>query len=80
VTRETFLAWRKRFREEMEEAERKRAEEVILEDKKKRVAKEEVKLTGKQLWERGLAGKVDDDDDEDAVDALEGVEKLKIET
>ena len=37
--------------------------------------KEEKKMTGRELWEKGLFGKVDDDDeDEDVVD----IEKLKI--
>jgi hypothetical protein len=79
VTRESFLAWRTRFKEELEDAEKKRLEDALAEDKKKRVAKDEVRLTGKQLWERGLTGKIEDDEDEDAVDALDRVEKLKIE-
>jgi hypothetical protein len=79
VTRESFLAWRESYRREMEEAERIRAEEAVAEDKKKRGggAKEESKLTGRQLWERGLTGKVEEDDDE-GMDGLDGVEKLKI--
>jgi hypothetical protein len=81
VTRESFLAWRTRFRDEMEEEARRKAEEALVEDKKRRVGKEEVRLTGKELWERGLAGKIEEDeeDDGDGVDALERVEKLKIE-
>lgn len=75
VTRESFLEWREKFRKEMEDAEKRRQEEALAEDKKKRSAKEEVRLTGKQLWERGLAGKVDEDDEgEDGID----VSKLKI--
>lgn len=54
---------------EEKEADEKRA--------KKAPVKEEKKLTGKQLWERGLAGKADyDEDDEDAIPAA--VEKIKI--
>jgi len=79
VTRETFLAWRKKFVAEMEEAERKRQEEAIAEDKKKKGVKEEVRLTGKQLWERGLAGKGEEEEEEDEKDGLEGMDKLKIE-
>lgn len=78
VNRETFLEWRKRFSEEMAEAEKRRKEEQEAEDKKKRGGKEEIKLTGRQLWERGLAGKMEDDDEgEDGLDEL--MEKTKIE-
>lgn len=79
VTRETFLAWRERFRKEMEDEKRRKEEEKELEDKKKRIVKEEKKLTGKELWQRGLVGKVDDDDDDD--DGVDGVDvgKLKID-
>jgi hypothetical protein len=78
VNRETFLEWRKRFKEEMDEAERRRKEEQEAEDKKKRGAKEEVKLTGRQLWERGLAGKIEEDaDSDDGLDEI--MEKTKIE-
>jgi hypothetical protein len=81
VTRETFMAWREKFRKEMEDAERLRAEEAAADEKKRKggASKEEVKLTGKQLWERGLVGKVEEEE-EDGMDALEGVEKLKIQT
>ena len=68
VTRETFLEWRNRFKREMEEFEVKRQEEKEAEDRRKRVPKEDKKLTGKELWERGLAGKVDDDEDNVAED------------
>jgi hypothetical protein len=78
VNRESFLAWRESFRAEFEEVERQRQEEAIADDKKKRGFKDEVRLTGKQLWERGLITKVDEDDDDD-IDPLEGVEKLKLE-
>ncbi|KAF1911870.1 RWD domain-containing protein [Ampelomyces quisqualis] len=75
VTRESFLAWRERFMKEMEDEEKKAMEDKELEDKKARVKKEEKKMTGKELWERGLVGKADDDEEEeDAVD----IEKLKI--
>lgn len=76
VTRESFLAWREGFLKEMEEAEKKRQEEMLMEDKKKRSAKEELRLTGKQLWERGLAGKGEDEDDGD--ESMD-VGKLKID-
>ncbi|KAF4164484.1 hypothetical protein CNMCM6936_009066 [Aspergillus lentulus] len=79
VTPETFLEWRERFRKEMEEKEQREREEKEADEKraKKALVKEEKKLTGKQLWERGLAGKADyDEDDEDAIPAA--VEKMKI--
>ena len=78
VTRETFLAWRDRFKQEMaDDAERRQAEQEA-EDKKKRVKVEEKKLTGKQLWEQGLVGKVVDEDEE-GEDAVESMMKLKVE-
>ena len=77
VTRESFLKWRKNFRSEMEEVERREREEKEAEDKRKKVKVEE-KMTGRQLWEKGLVGKVDEDEDDDGQDALLGVEKLKV--
>jgi hypothetical protein len=79
VNRETFLKWRERFRKELEEEEERKREEKELEEKKKKPsAREETKLTGRQLWERGLAGK--GDYDEEGYDDIPsaGVEKLKI--
>ncbi|KLJ08214.1 hypothetical protein EMPG_16336 [Blastomyces silverae] len=78
VTRESFLEWRDRFRQELEELERRKQEEKEADEKKKKVAgKEEKKLTGKELWERGLAGKVDYD--EDYVDSIPAdMEKLQL--
>lgn len=77
VNRETFLAWRQKFMAEIEEEERRRQEEALAEDKKKKAVKDEVRLTGKQLWERGLVGK--GEEDEEGSDALESIDKLKIE-
>ena len=76
VTRESFLAWREKFRREMAEEEQRKAEEKEAEDKKKKV-KEEKRLTGKELWQQGLIGKIDDD--EEGTDALAGMEKLKLD-
>ncbi|PWY80615.1 RWD-domain-containing protein [Aspergillus heteromorphus CBS 117.55] len=80
VNRETFLEWRDKFLKEMEEEEKRKREEKEAEDKKstkKTPGKEEKKLTGKQLWERGLAGRADfDEEEEDAMPAA--VEKMKI--
>ncbi|MCJ1383120.1 hypothetical protein MMC17_006233 [Xylographa soralifera] len=81
VTRETFLAWRERFRKEMAEAEEKRKEDKEAEDKKRRVKAEE-RLTGKQLFERGLVGKVEEDEDEvddGDHDLIQPIQELKVE-
>lgn len=74
VTRESFLQWREKFMAEMAEKERRDKEEREAEEKKKRGGKpEEKKMTGRQLWERGLAGKVDEEGGP-LDDAPEGVE------
>lgn len=62
VTRERFIAWQTQFKKEMEEKEKQRREEEEAEMKTKRTKVEEKKLTGRQLWERGLVGKGDEDD------------------
>ncbi|KAI0966946.1 RWD-domain-containing protein [Xylaria arbuscula] len=74
VTPETFIKWRDDFMREMEEQRQREEEERIAELKKARV-KEAPKLTGKQLWERGLVGKGEEEDDEPPT---EQVEKLKV--
>ena len=82
VTRESFLAWREKFQEEMEKIEEdKRKEEEEHMGKKEMARSKEVKLTGKQLWEQGLVGKVDEDegDGEGEKDALDGMERMKVE-
>ncbi|OQO04852.1 hypothetical protein B0A48_07869 [Cryoendolithus antarcticus] len=82
VTRESFLQWSDGFKREIEEAKVRRVLEVEAEEKKKRGRVEEKKLTGKQLWEQGLVGKVveDDDEEEDGVDAVvEGLKDVKVE-
>ncbi|CBF75704.1 hypothetical protein AN3646.2 [Aspergillus nidulans FGSC A4] len=80
VNRETFLEWLDKFKKEMEEEVRKKREEKEAEEKKankKGPVKEEKKLTGKQLWERGLAGKADFDEEyEETMPAA--VDKMKI--
>ncbi|KAF7197236.1 RWD domain-containing protein [Pseudocercospora fuligena] len=79
VTRETFLAWRDSFKKEMEEQAARRQAELEAEEKKKRGGKaDEKKLTGKQLWEQGLAGK-GADEEEDGEDAVEAMKDLKVE-
>lgn len=79
VTRERFIEWRENFKKDMEEKARQQKEEEEAEMKGKRGIKvEEKKLTGRQLWERGLIGKVDEGDG-DADGIVEGTEKLKVE-
>ncbi|KAI0409054.1 RWD-domain-containing protein [Xylaria palmicola] len=74
VTPDTFLKWHEGFMREMEE-QRQREEEERLAELKKAKVKEPARLSGKQLWERGLAGKGDEEEDELPT---EQVEKLKI--
>ena len=76
VTRESFLAWREKFRDEMEkeEEERRRLEE---EGKSRKVKVEEGKMSGRELWVRGLVGKMEEEEDGEE-DALKGVEGLRV--
>ncbi|KAK2755929.1 hypothetical protein FQN54_005725 [Arachnomyces sp. PD_36] len=80
VTRETFIKWREGFQAELQEEERRKREEKEAEEKKKKPsAREEKKLTGKQLWERGLAGKGEGDYEEDDDEGVQaGVENIKL--
>ena len=75
VTRESFLKWREEFQREVSEDEQRKKEEQEAEDKKKG-KKDEKKLTGRELWERGLVGKIEEEDGEDA---LAQIKDLKIE-
>lgn len=79
VNRETFLSWREGFIKEMEEEERRREEERLAEMKKARI-KDPTKLTGRQLWERGLAKGGDEleEGEDDAAAPTEDMEKLKV--
>ncbi len=77
VTRESFLAWRANFRNEMDDEEQRWREEKETEDKKKRGPKEEKKMTGRELWEKGLVGKVEEDDEGE--DGLNDMERLNVE-
>ena len=70
VTKESFLRWREQFLREKEEEQRKMEETAELE-KGKKPTKGEDKLTGKELWERGLAGRGEDEDV--AADSIEGL-------
>ncbi len=78
VTRETFLKWREGFIKEMEEARIKEEEERLAELKKARV-KEPTRLSGRQLWERGLAtGLAEEEGDEDGI-PVEEMQRVKVE-
>lgn len=78
VTPESFTIWRAGFRKEMEEIRLKEEEADEIAEKKRNRGKETaVLLTGRQLWERGLAGKNDEGEDDDE---LPEVEKLKVGT
>lgn len=82
VTRETFIKWREGFMREMEEQRLREEEERLEALKKTRGPKEPVKLTGKQLWQRGLVGKDVEEEDDEEVDGVEqagaGVAELKV--
>ncbi|KAG8626638.1 hypothetical protein KVT40_005583 [Elsinoe batatas] len=74
VTRETFLAWSEKFKREMEE-EKERLEREREEELKRKKIKEEKKMTGKELWLKGLAGNTaEEDEGEDIVEGLGRVE------
>ncbi|KAG8165313.1 hypothetical protein KVR01_005588 [Diaporthe batatas] len=76
VTRESFLSWREGFLKEMEEKRQKEEEERLAEMKKAKI-KEPTKMTGRQLWESGLAkGEEIEDGDDDA--PAEDMAKLKV--
>lgn len=85
VTKERFIEWLAKFKVEMAEKEKQRKEEEEAEEKKKgggaaksaaaAARNEEKKMTGKELWERGLAGKEVDVEGEDIV---EGVKEIKV--
>ncbi|KAL0260921.1 Protein gir2 [Diplodia seriata] len=76
VTRESFLEWRNKFMAELEAEETRAREEKEEADKKKRGPKEEKKMTGRELWAKGLAGKGEEDYEEG--DVADGVKKMEI--
>jgi len=78
VNRETFLKWRADFLKEMEENRVREEEERLAELKKARI-REGVKLTGRQLWERGLVGKVVEEEEGDEGVPVDEIQKLKVE-
>lgn len=81
VNPETFMKWRAGFQKEMEEQKLRDEEaEEVAEKKKNRGKDTVVHLTGRQLWEKGMTGKIDEgeDDDDDEV-PTQGLEGLKVE-
>jgi len=81
VTRESFLKWREKFRNEAAEREKREQEDREAEEKKKRGRLEEKKLTGRKLWESGMVGKVDEDElaeGEDVDGIAASTERLKM--
>ncbi|KAL3428009.1 rwd domain-containing protein [Phlyctema vagabunda] len=79
VNPETFAKWRVDFRKEMEELRVKEEEAEEAAEKKKNRGKDTViPLTGKQLWERGMVGKIEEEEDEESI-PTEAIEKLKVE-
>ncbi|KAJ4295767.1 Protein gir2 [Collariella sp. IMI 366227] len=76
VNSETFLKWREGFLKEMEEARVREEEERLAEMKKARI-KEPAKLTGRQLWEGGLAAAVEEEGEEDGMPTAD-LQKLKV--
>lgn len=74
VTEESFLVWRERFRREAEVEEEERRREEREGEGRKKVGVREEKLTGRELWERGLVGKVDEGEEE----GEDGLERLRI--
>lgn len=61
VTKESYLEWRNKFRKEMNYEEK---------DKERYIKMHNGKLTGREIFERGLAG---NEDNEDLVDQVENV-------
>lgn len=85
VTKESFLRWREQFLQEKKEEEKKRAEDADVAARKggkvsAPSAKEE-KLTGRQLWEKGLVGKGWEEDEGDGIPPAlgKGVDALKVD-
>lgn len=73
VTRESFLEWRGRFGAETEVREEERRKEKEEAEGRKKVGRGEEKMTGRELWEKGLVGKGWEEEEEEEV---EGTEKL----
>lgn len=79
VTRERFVEWLKRFRAEEEEKRVAAAAAREEEEKgRKGPAVKEKRLTGRQLYERGLVGGTDDTEDADEDGVEVDLAKLKV--
>ncbi|KAK6531418.1 hypothetical protein TWF281_008223 [Arthrobotrys megalospora] len=85
VTKEVFEKWRLAFIQEMKEKkEREEREKEEAEAKGRRsgnvsgVGAGGKKLTGRELFEKGLVGGMDEDEDEDGEEATPDVGKLEI--
>jgi hypothetical protein len=81
VTRERFVEWRRQFMQEKEDARRKISEDEEAEGKrgqKANVKEVEKKLTGRELWERGLVGAIDDEEGDDDEGNVMDLQKLKL--
>ncbi|KAL1897054.1 hypothetical protein Sste5346_004259 [Sporothrix stenoceras] len=93
VTPETFTNWQTDFLKEMAEQRKRDEEQAAAELAKKSrgsggtggsggtLNKDGSKLTGRQLWEQGLVGKIEDDEEADEDDSVPtgDVQKLKID-
>ncbi|KAK0628148.1 RWD domain-containing protein [Bombardia bombarda] len=77
VTRESFLKWRDAFVKEVEDNKIREEEERLAELKKARI-KESAKLTGRQLWERGLVGKYEQEEGDEEGVPTDEVQKLAV--
>jgi len=80
VTKEVFEKWRLEFRTEIRERkEREEREREEQAEKARKGATQGKKLTGRELFERGLAGGVEDDiEAEDEEEEILEVDKLKL--
>ena len=66
VNPETFNAWREGFKKEIDEIRTREDEAGEAMEKKKHKGKDAlVQLTGKQLWERGMVGKIEEDEEQE---------------
>lgn len=79
VTPESYLAWSAKFKQEMADLKKRAEEQKELDEKKKRGPKEEKKMSGKELWVKGIATRAADEEEEEAIDALEGMKTLKVQ-
>lgn len=69
VTRESYLAWRQKFRKELGIDQR---------DEKRRTDAHHGKMTGREIFERGLAGDMDDEAEEPDASLADALKKTVI--